>query len=417
MRQPILGGAACAVALAGVVTVVRAAEPLTLPRAQDLIRMHAPEIIAARTALNEARGARAGATPLFASNPSITGGAGLVAQPDGWRPQDWGAGGAGSIALQVPVEIAGQRGLRIGAADARIEAQRMLALDATRQAMFAGTVAYYGALHAARVADLTDAFLAVSRRLHEIAGGLRDRGLGSAIDVDLAGLDVSEVAQTNLAAQTAAERLRAELLAFLGLAPDAFAGLVGDLLTSAPLPSLDDALQRAANRTDVRALKAERFAALRQASLADADAFPTPILGAQYQYQHQVPAPQHMVLAQVTFPLPVFSRGQGEAGRSRARASGLAEQQDQAVLTAQAQVRAAFSILLRIREARATLPKSPTDELTSRLEKSYAQRVVDLNTVLNLQRRLLQSRRASLELDLQEVLARVWLDAAMGDLQ
>ncbi len=419
MRWPLLGGAACAIALAGVATMARAVEPLTLPRAQELVRQYAPDIISARTALREAQGARAGATPLLGSNPSISGGAGLVAQPEGWRPREWGAGGAGTISLQVPVEIAGQRSLRISAADARIEVQQQMALDATRHALQYGTEAFYRALHAAQVAELTGSFVAVSRRYLSVAEGMRKGGLGSALDVELAELDVAEAGQAELAARTTAARLLAELLAFVGLPPEAFGGVAGDLVTAEPLPTLDVALRRAENRADLLALNAERVSALRQANMAEAEAFPTPVLGAQYQFQHQLPAAQHTVLALVTFPLPLFARGQGEAGRSRARASGLAAQQEHALKSAQAQVRAAYDLLARLRQARAALPSQPTDSsgLTNKLERSYTQRVVDLNTVLNLQRRLLQSRRASLELDLQEALARVWLNAAMGELR
>ncbi|MBI5495921.1 MAG: TolC family protein [Deltaproteobacteria bacterium] len=416
MRLPVLGSAVGALALTLAAHPVHGAERLTLARVQQLVRQQAPDVLSARTALREAQGARAGATPLFATNPSVSGGAGVVGQPEGWRPREWGVGGAGTLSVQVPVEIAGQRSLRVGAADAVIKAREHAQGDATRRAMLVATDAFARALHAQRLAEVAHASVDLARRFQAAAHGLRDAGLGSALEVDLARLEVEETSQVALSAEINALRLRTELLAYLGLPPDAYDSVDGELAQHAPLPPLEPALRRVAERADIQGLRAERLAALRQANLAHADAFPTPVLGAQYEFQHQAPAPQHVLMAQVTFPLPVFARGQGEEGRARARAAGLADEEEQARRGAEAQVRAAHALLSRIREARDARPAESAEgaELLARLERNYALRVVDLNTVLGVQRRLIQARRASLDLDLQEALARVWLDAAMG---
>jgi cobalt-zinc-cadmium efflux system outer membrane protein len=278
---------------------------------------------------------------------------------------------------------------------------------------------FFRALHADGQARLALESEEVTRRFKSAAQKLNDAGLGSSLELELADLEEAEAAQNSVAMRAAATRWRAELLALVGLPPEAFNGLFGTLRPDAPIPVLALALERLQDRPDILAFTAEREAAFREARVAASEAIPTPVLGASYQYQHQNPAAQHMVLAQVTFPLPVFSRGQGEEGRARGRARGLADQEHQALLNAQAEVRAAHALLTEIQSARAPWHREAADSasFTEKLERAYAQRTVDLGTVLNMQRRLIAGRRAALDLDLQEALARVWLDAAMGVLQ
>jgi cobalt-zinc-cadmium efflux system outer membrane protein len=417
MFAALVGATAGAVVLA-VSPSSSAAGPLNLERFQQLVRDRAPDLLASQTALLEARGARAGATPLFASNPSITGSAGLVAQPNGWRFPDWDNGGMGSMGLAVPVEIAGQRWLRVAAADARIESQERHRREVTRGVLLRASEAFCRALHAAKVAEVAQDAQGVSLRVLAAARALRSGGAGSAVDVELATLDAQDVAQNAIAAQAVAQRARAELLAALGLEPDAEGLLVGELRRSDGLPPRSEALRMAETRADVLALRSEGVLAARQAQVAAAEAFPTPTVGASYQYQHQTPVPQHSLVAQVTFPLPVFARGQGEEGRARARSTGLAAEEQRARETARAEVLAAYGLIERMDAMRAALPAAGTDpSVMARLERALEERLVDVNTLLNVQRRSIQARRAALDVDLQEALARVWLDAAMGVLQ
>lgn len=55
-------------------------------------------------------------------------------------------------------------------------------------------------------------------------------------------------------------------------------------------------------------------------------------------------------------------------------------------------------------------------QLVEELERRYLERSTDLNTLLTVQRRVLQARRDGLDLALQEMLVRQWLGAAMGTL-
>ncbi|GEM_PF-1379906 len=415
MRLSFMGSAASIVVL-GAWLPAFGAEALTLPRLQELVAHNTPQVLAAHTALREAQGARSGATPLFAQNPSITGGAGLTAQPAGWRPRDWDGGGAALLQLQVPIEIGGQRWLRVAAADARIQTQELQRQAAVIAAHALATAAFYRVLHAQGHARVAGEAVALAARLRGAAQQLRDAGLASLLDVELAGLEEAEAAQNQAALQALAVRGRTELLAAVGLSPEAYSNVTGDFISPGPLPTLDAALQRTGQRPDILALRAQQAASLRDASVAAAEALPTPTLGASYQYQYQFPAAQHMVLGQVSFPLPVFARGQGEEARARARARGTADQEHQALLNARAEVRAAHALVLEIRAARQLVSRPPEDTLamTQRLEHAYVQRQADLGTVLNMQRRLVALRRTALDLDLQEALAWVWLNTAMG---
>lgn len=392
-----------------------AAEALTLPHLQELVRSNAPAVLQARTALEEEQGARQGATPLFAQNPSITGGAGITAQPSGWRPHQWEAGGAGQIQLQVPVELGGQRWMRVALADARIRARERQGEVAQWAAQGVATETFYRALHAQQQARLAKEALEVARRFNRAAQQLRHSGLGTTLDVQLASWEEAEAAQTQLALHAVSVRWRTEMLAMVGLAPDAWT-LSGSLRSDQPLPTLAAALENAQQRPDVQALRAGRSASLREASVAAAEALPTPTFGASYQYQYQFPAPQHVMLGQVSFPLPLFSRGQGDVARARARARGLADQEHQAVTRARAEIRAAYALVQELRAARKAMSAQDLDgaRVPQELEQAYLQRTADLSTLLNVQRHVIAMRRASLDLDLQEALARVWLNLSIG---
>jgi outer membrane protein TolC len=414
MRASLLGVAAGTCVLASAALSL-AVETLTLPQLHQHVRARAPLVLAAQTSLGEARGARAGATPLFAQNPSITGGAGFTAQPSGWQPRSWDSGGAALLAVAVPVELGAQRWTRMAAADGHIRVEELRVKAALLGALHQASEDFLRALHAQLSAEAARDALELAARFREAAVQMQAAGLGSALDVELARLEEADVAGAAAVQHALAARARGELTSRLGLTGGALR-LSGALRHAAALPSLKEALAHVAQRPDLQGLDADRDAALRDANVAVAEAFPSPTLGASYQYQYQFPAPQHVVLGQVSFPLPVFARNQGDESRARARARGAAAERDAAVAAARAQVKAAYALVEDVRSNRAQLEASNAGsvDLHARLEAAYRAGRTDLATVLNLQRRVMAVRRTTLDLDLQEALARVWLDAPMG---
>jgi outer membrane protein TolC len=177
------------------------------------------------------------------------------------------------------------------------------------------------------------------------------------------------------------------------------------------LPPLADALAAAAARSDVRALEAERQASLKEAHLADASIFPTPRVKGSYQYWNS----EHSVMTWLEVPIPVFDRGQGESARSRARAGGLALEKTLAERHAVSEVETLWRLASDLGDRRRNqVEDADASTLLQDVEHHYAQRAVDLNTVLTVQRQFAQRRQARLQLETQEAVVRFLLDAAMG---
>src|SRR5262245_10370726 len=87
------------------------AEITTLDSALALARERAPALLAARARVAEAEGRLRTASALFAANPELEASAGPRDSDDG-DTTDW------EVALSQDLELAGQRGARIAAAEA-----------------------------------------------------------------------------------------------------------------------------------------------------------------------------------------------------------------------------------------------------------------------------------------------------------
>jgi cobalt-zinc-cadmium efflux system outer membrane protein len=411
-----------AAALACLVPASASAEPFTLEQALALARQRAPQVLAAETSLAAERGARRGATPLFAENPSVEGGAGMIFQPSSMAIQpstvrDARVGPAAWLQVTVPVEIALQRWRRVAAADARINARRVERDEARREALFAAGVRFYQAIYAGELAVLAQDSVTLANRL--LGAGQRQFAAGavSALDVKIAELELSTAKRSVRTAEGSRLQAQADLATLLGVPAEDVRDLRGSLTWSnAALPALELARERALERPDVRLMVAERQAALQEANVASAGAFPTPRFKGYYQYWNT----EHSAVALVEVPLPIFQRGQGEEARARARASGLAGEADARRRAAVAEVESAHQLATSLQQLRLEQEGSSAsmlDQLPADLEKHYVERRIELGTLLTVRRQVLQARKDAIDAQFQEALARLWLDAAMGVLQ
>lgn len=400
------------------------ASPMTLQRALEHARTRSLQVMAANTAVKAEQASVAGATPLFGQNPSVEAGTGLVVQPATPRigptplvspfPQRWRdtrLGPGGWVQGVVPIEIAGQRWRRVGAVEARVEARVADAAEAARQAMLNAGMAFLAALHAAKTLELAEEAASLAANTVETARQRLESGAGTALEVRLAELDANASVDARNLAHAQSQQAKARLAALLSMPPDALVTLGGPLVPDAPLPSLEQALSCVPNRTDVRVLDADRRAALAEARLASAGAFPTPKVKASYQYWNS----EQSVMAWLEVPLPVFERGQGEEARARAKANGLADQARATAVNARAEVESAYAVAKELERARQT-PRADGRVLLKELEVHFAAREVDVMTLVAVRHQILLADRAALDAALQEGLTRLWLGFAMGAL-
>jgi outer membrane protein, heavy metal efflux system len=311
-----------------------AQEPLTLDQALGLARERAPAVLAARLQVEEARGRSTGARALLAENPTLSGGLGRRRSPG----ETWaGAAPEARLELVQPIELGGQRGARVAAAEAELAAASASGEGVLRRIEGEVAWAFYRGLHAAerlRLATATQEALARS------AGALERRH--QAGDVPVLDLNLARTALARATAEVRAARAlgwaaRGELAGLLGLPGDAPLLLDGDLRRQRRYDR-QRLLQRAGDSPEARALLAGARAAEAEAALGRAQRWPRLGLGAAFEREGE----EDILLGTVALELPLFQRGQGLRATGEARARRLALEADAARRSAQASVRAAF---------------------------------------------------------------------------
>jgi cobalt-zinc-cadmium efflux system outer membrane protein len=221
--------------------------------------------------------------------------------------------------LSVPLELSGARGLRAGAAAARVRAAR----ESTRGERVAVAAEARRRFFAVLWRDRRAAALRASADRMEAAAVAAERREASG--------DVSTFDATRIVAEREAQGARAEaeraaaararaLLAAIVDEPlprAAQLAVVGELAPAAtpPLPML---LDRAADRSDLRALRADAEAGELAARAASRSWIPRLEVGAGVKHVAEAGASGTGPTLGVAFPLPFFDRAQGETLRARA---------------------------------------------------------------------------------------------------
>lgn len=349
--------------LLGLSATSAAAEVLTRARIAALARA-APAARMAGAEVGVARAEVGAAGVLSLSNPVLSVAGGLRINPAGRPPP------AAAASLSWPIDLGGQRGARVEAAEGALRAAQAQGADATRRVLLAALLQ-----HAQVIRDERELALAQNRR--ELARGLmevveRRRAAGDIRETDaaLATLQASRDMAAALTIEGARDADLAVLVALLGLA-DPKPTVTGTLVPEAEPPPLAALLQKAEERTDVRAAAAQVDAARARADRERAARWPTLSVSAQYELDEGA----HIGMLGVAAPLPFVN-----ANRS-AVATALAE-----IGAAEARLAAARAAASgRIRElyARYTSTKAALDALSATTEvarraAALAQRAFEL---------------------------------------
>ena len=298
---------------------------LSLRDAQRLAVRQNPSFLAARqeTAIagGELRQARA-----YRFNPELN-----VLAP-GTAPR--GSGSPYELTLTQEVEWAGQRGLRIDAADFGVTRASASVRNAARLTLADATTAYYRALATEQRLRLTEEALALTERLMGAVRTQLREGEISALEANLAEIENGRARGRVLTARREATSAALALKQSIGLAPNVEVRLVGDSAVGPSVAALDvDSIATIAlaRRPDLAA----RGAAVREAStltsLSRREAIPNVRIGAVGERERDGGSPR--VGLAVGIGLPFLNRNQGliasrqaqaEQARLEARATELA---------------------------------------------------------------------------------------------
>lgn len=221
------------------------------------------------------------------------------------------------VGLSQTFEIAGQRGLRIRAAEESERQTRASIAAAERELRSRVMVGFAQALFDQQQLAIARNNLDLATKLLEAAQARFQARQIPQVEVNLVKLQQQRTLTETLARETAARTSKAQLARLIGEPERTDFQLTGEL--AAPAVAVDRAKARAfalERRPDLAALKFAERAAEFSVRLASAQAWPDPKIGVFYEREKQEIDPlsdkDNVVGLEIGFPLPVFNQRRGE---------------------------------------------------------------------------------------------------------
>jgi cobalt-zinc-cadmium efflux system outer membrane protein len=384
--------AAAFVLLAGPLTAQVSGQPtdtmyLELSEARRLALERNPSFLAEAQRLDAARGVvRAAGALRF--NPEAE--AELPGTLRGEGPRDY------EIVVSQTVEWAGQRGLRMDAAEAGLERAVSIVADARRRTTSQVTVAYYRALAAdRRRAVATDLFELNERLLQAVEIQIRE-GEISVMDANFAEIEGARSLARVLAARREAIAAELELGRLLGAPPNTHIRVADSSdrqLPSASRMRLEDLLVASENRRpDLESRAHYVREAQSLARLAGREALPNLGVGALLSGTESSSGPR--IGLQLSLPIPLWNRNQGLVDERRADLRRVTLELEAIELTIRAEVTEAFQDYALAGEEESLLSErvlGPARSNQALLETAYREGEIDLPSLVLLRNQLLDA--------------------------
>jgi len=273
-----------------------------------------PILTVARSTRSRAEAARVAASILLPTNPEVS----VAAGPR------FGISGTGvdvDVTLMQQIQIAGERGLRIDAADAL----RDLTDAEIEQMRWAVHCDVHAAFHRALVeqerARLAERVVTFQQEVLRVVERQISAGEAAPLALRLAQAEVAQSQQVLVASQQSflASRIRlAQLSGWPVATPPMPAGVVDSPRDPPPLDRLSAVARE--RLPSLRAGAARIREAEARSTLADREAWPRPSLGLQYRREGNPTSEgaYDIVMGVVSIPIPSFQLNQGERARARA---------------------------------------------------------------------------------------------------
>lgn len=389
------------------------AESLALDEALRRAEAQHPEVRVALARIEQARGRKATARALL-PNPEIE----VSFETD--APFNDEGEGAAEVVLQQPLEIFGQRGLRIDAAEAELAALALDAEAARQRARVDTKVAFYRLMYEERRSQIVATWVEQADRLAEAGARRLAAGDISAAEQTLILADRADV---RAEARTAAAELRAaqaRLNVLVGNAGHADVSTSGDFPPLGAPRSLAELVARAAARPDLRAAEGEVVSRDREVALARRERIPVPILAVGLMRERSILGDledtDYLLGARLSIPIPLFQSGGGAVTEARGRRIEAEARRDGVARSIEGEVAAA---LAAYESARRSLEEYA--EIEPRLvetgelyRKAYDAGQLDLAEYLAIRDRIVRARADALASRRDAAVAAVELEGAVG---
>jgi outer membrane protein, heavy metal efflux system len=389
-----------------------AAPGVSLAALLRVAEQRAPDITVVRQREIQTRKSRA-AVPSALHNPTL----GIEAGPrfaGGRSEMDYDVG----VSLSQPVEIAGERGLRLDASDRR--SQRAAAESSlVRWELRHEIVRVYRAAQLSRERiRLGDRVCAFAEALRKIAERRRSLGEASVIEVRIAEADAAEAERQRSLSQQALTAAQIRLGELSGW-PTEVAPPPSDPLGSVPLlPDLEGLLARLSPEHPELAVRRRRVSeAAAEVRLRGREAWPVPVFGAELVREGAPEGtPNYVVLGSLSLPLPIFRRNSEERTRAQSEELSLRAEATRASAEVRARVRRAHAELAGALE-RLTLLSTAARSFENGLElleRGFAAGEIELVNVTVARERWFTALSGALDARLECETALVELEAALG---
>jgi cobalt-zinc-cadmium efflux system outer membrane protein len=372
----------------------------------------APDITVVRQREIQTRKSRA-AVPSALHNPTL----GIEAGPrfaSGRSETDYDVG----VSLSQPVEIAGERGLRLDASDRR--SQRAAAESSlVRWELRHEIVRVYRAAQLSRERiRLGDRVCAFAEALRKIAERRRSSGEASVIEVRIAEADAAEAERQRSLSQQALTAAQIRLGELSGW-PTEVAPPPSDPLGSVPvLPELEGLLARLSPEHPELAVRRRRVSeAAAEVRLRGREAWPVPVFGAELVREGAPEGtPNYVVLGSLSLPLPIFRRNSEERTRAQSEELSLRAEVTRASAEVRARVRRAHAELAGALERLTLLSRAARsfEDGLELLERGFAAGEIELVNVTVARERWFTALSGALDARLECETALVELEAALG---
>ena len=378
--------------------------------ALDLARKNNPDWKSAEQEVEIARGKLSTARLISPFNPVLEGQGGPRSIPGAKNGTDYGVG------LSMELEVAGQRGLRIGEAEKNLQRAEAAFKDFARTFTAKLSRTFHQALVGRERVTLLRRVEELNRRLVEVTQVRLQAGDVSGLETNVAAVRYGRARKETLDGDRELRQTLLELRRLVGV--EESIAPTGELSVAVSPIALQELFERArANRPDLLARKRELERAEAEIGLRRREVIPNPSVGISFNREG---TGDKIVLGSLSIPLPVFNRRQGElesleARRTQARAELLAVEKeirkevDQA-LNQWATASESFQLFQKEIIAR-------TEENFKLLEAAYRERKIDFPQVLIMENDLISATLSYLDTALALRDAAIKLQEVTGEVQ
>jgi cobalt-zinc-cadmium efflux system outer membrane protein len=300
------------------------------------VRAKSPEVAASSARVMQAQ-ADVGTSRLV-PNPIVDFSVGdIVLGPTNPRGLTYGETSIYSVGLTETIEL-GKRGPRRDAAELRLASAKRSAASTLEERVAVTRRALARLVYLKAKQDVLSQELASVEKVTELEKVRLDQGAISGNDFDRLTLDKTSL-EIDIA-RTAADfaGALANCREVLRVPCDVGASTADDLDAAAGVPPGLAGTDMLEHRADIEALRLERDAAEKDATLASRRAIPDPAVRLGFIHDNLVISgdQENTVSLGVVVPLPIFDRGQYDASKARARAMELEHTRDAALNSASA---------------------------------------------------------------------------------